>query len=154
MSLKLFSPAFEQGGVIPKAYTCEGGNHSPPFYWTGAPEETQGFLLVCDDPDAPGDVFHHWAAYDIPGHWTELREGYHQTSLAGGFLQAVNDFGKPGYGGPCPPRGDPPHHYHFRLSALSEAGLPVASSADCLEAIIVARPYVIEFTELVGLFGR
>lgn len=154
MTLKLFSPAFEQGGTIPKKYTCEGDNVSPPFYWTGVPDGTNSFLLVCDDPDAPREIFHHWAAYDIPPDWTELAEGYHQTSLADGFHQAVNDFGKPGYGGPCPPRGDRPHHYHFRLSALSEASLPVGSTADCVEVMTVARPYIIAFTELVGMFGR
>lgn len=154
MSLRLSSPAFAQGETVPNKYTVDGENRSPAFRWTGAPSGTRSFLLVCDDPDAPGDVFHHWAAYNIPPDWTGLREGYGAETLADGFNQAINDFGKPGYAGPAPPPGAVPHHYHFRLSALSEASLPVASSATCLEVIVTARPYVIEFVELVGLYGR
>jgi Raf kinase inhibitor-like YbhB/YbcL family protein len=119
---------------------CTGGNTS--------------FLLLCDDPNAPTGIFHHWAAYDVPAHWRELAEGYGAESLTNGFRQAINDFGKPGYAGPCPPRGAKPHHYHFCLSAVSEPTLPVASSATCEEVIIVARPYVLERVELVGLYGR
>lgn len=154
MSLRLWSPAFGQGEDIPKKFTADGENRSPAFKWSGAPEDTKSLLLVCDDPDAPGNIFHHWAAYNIPADWTELKEGYGPESLADGFQQAINDFGKPGYRGPAPPHGDPAHHYHFRLSALSEATLPVASSATCLEVIITARPYVLEFVEWIGLYGR
>lgn len=74
--------------------------------------------------------------------------------MANGFRQAINDFGKPGYSGPCPPRGDKPHRYHFQLSALSEPSQPVAPSATCLEVITLATPYVLEFVELVGLYQR
>lgn len=154
MPLLLESPAFGQGEVIPGKYTCDGENLSPPLAWSGVPAETRGLLLVCDDPDAPGGIFHHWAAYDIPADWTGLKGGYGPESLEPGFRQAVNDFGKPGYGGPCPPSGDRPHHYHFRLSALSEAALPVESSATCTEIIAAARPYVLAFIELVGIYGR
>lgn len=154
MSLELTSPAFGQGEHIPNPYTCEGDDTSPPLQWTGTPEGTRGFLLVCDDPDAPSGVFHHWAAYDIPPDWTELAAGYGCESLADGFREAVNDFGKPGYRGPCPPKEHGVHHYHFRLSALSEATLPVAPGATCVEVIQMARPYVIAFIELVGLYER
>jgi Raf kinase inhibitor-like YbhB/YbcL family protein len=154
MALQLTSAAFVQGGEIPKQHTCDGANRSPALSWTDVPEGTRSFLLVCDDPDAPSGVFHHWAAYDIPADWRSLREGFGPESLEAGFRQAVNDFGQPGYGGPCPPRGDQPHRYHFRLSALSEATLPAASSATCLEVIVLARPYIIEFAELVGLYAR
>lgn len=154
MTLTLESTAFDQGGTIPEKYTCDGSNLSPPLAWSGVPEGTRSFLLVCDDPDAPGDVFHHWAAYNIPPDWTALRKGFGAESLEEGFLQAVNDFGKPGYGGPCPPAGHGPHHYHFRLSALSEPSLPAAPGATCLEVIILARPNVLAFVELVGLYGR
>lgn len=154
MPLRLNSSAFGQGEAIPKKYTCDGDNVSPPLTWSGAPEGTRSFLLVCDDPDAPGGVFHHWAAFNIPAGWTELAEGYGPESLEPGFRQAINDFGKPGYGGPCPPRGDGPHRYHFRLSALSTETLLAASSATCVEVMTLARPHVLEFVELVGLFGR
>jgi hypothetical protein len=154
MPLTLASPAFRQGGDIPRKYTCDGENVSPPFAWSGVPEGTRSFLLVCDDPDAPSGVFRHWAAYDIPADWRGLKEGHGPESLADGFRQAINDFGKPGYAGPCPPRRDKPHHYHFRLSALSEETLPVAPSATCDEVAAVAEPYVLEYVELVGLYRR
>jgi Raf kinase inhibitor-like YbhB/YbcL family protein len=151
MPLRLMSTAFRQGGDIPKKYTCDGGNVSPPFAWSGAPEGTRSFLLVCDDPSG---IFRHWAAFDIPPNWRALKEGHGAESLANGFRQAINDLGKPGYAGPCPPPGDKPHHYHFQLSALSEASLPAASSATCEEVITLATPYVLEFVELVGLYQR
>lgn len=154
MPLILESSAFGQGESIPKTYTCDGRNTSPPLSWSGAPEGTRSFLLVCDDPDAPGGVFRHWAAYEIPPDWSRLEAGYGPETLEPGFRQAINDFGKPGYGGPCPPPEHGPHRYHFRLSALSEPGLPVESSATCVEVMTVARPYVLEFVELVGLYER
>lgn len=154
MALTLRSTAFQQGGDIPRKYTCDGDNKSPPFAWSGVPEGTRSFLLVCHDPDAPSGIFHHWAAYDIPSDRRGLAEGYGSARLADGFRQAMNDFGKPGYAGPCPPRGDRPHHYHFRLSALSEPSLPVARSVTCVEVITLANPYVLEFIELVGLYRR
>jgi Raf kinase inhibitor-like YbhB/YbcL family protein len=118
------------------------------------PEGTRSFLIVCDDPDAPSGIFHHWAAFDIPPHWRGLKEGHGAESLANGFRQAINDFGKPGYSGPCPPPGGKPHHYHFRLNALSEPSLPVGPSATCVEVIALASPYICEFVELVGLYQR
>lgn len=154
MALRLTSPAFAQGVDIPKKYTCDGDNISPPFEWSGAPDGTQSFLLVCDDVDAPEARRRHWAAYNIPAHCTGLREGQGPESLADGFQQAINDFNAPGYAAPCPTWGAGRHNYHFRLSALSEATLPVASSATCKEVIAVARPYVLEFVELIGTYAR
>ena len=154
MPLTLTSSAFRNGGDIPKKYTCDGDNISPPFGWSGVPESTRSFLLVCDDPDASAGIFHHWAAFDIPPQWRALVEGHGAESLANGFRQAINDSGKPGYCGPCPPPGDTPHRYHFRLCALSEASLPADSSATCLEVITLADPYVLEFVELVGHYHR
>lgn len=154
MALVLTSPAFGQGGRIPRKYACDGENLSPPLQWSGVPAGTQSFLLVCDDPDAPAGIFYHWAAYDIPGGWRRLEEGHGPETLVDGFRQAINDDGRPGYSGPCPPAGTAPHRYHFRLSALSEPGLPVASSASCIEVITVARRYLIEFVELIGLHAR
>jgi len=154
MPLKLTSSAFEQGGTIPRKYTCDGENKSPPLSWSGVPDGTQSFLLVCDDPDAPGGVFHHWAAYNIPAGWTTLSGGHGPETLVNDFQQAINDFGKPGYGGPCPPRGHKPHAYHFRLSALDTTIVSAAPSASCVEVMALARTHVIEFIELVGYYGR
>jgi Raf kinase inhibitor-like YbhB/YbcL family protein len=154
MPLTLTSPAFIQGAAIPAKYTCDGANKSPPLRWDGVPRSTRSFLLVCNDPDAPSGLFHHWAAYNIPAEWRELDEGYGPTLTEGNVRQAINDFRKPGYAGPCPPAGDKPHHYHFRLSALSESTLPVETSAACDEVIEVAEPYVLDEVELIGVYGR
>lgn len=110
--------------------------------------------MVCDDPDALGGVFCHWAAWGISPDSGFLRSGFGPETLEPGFQQAINDFGKPGYGGPCPPKGDAPHSYHFRLSALREPITTAASGARCEEIIALARPKIIEFTELVGFYGR
>ena len=154
MPLRLTSAAFIQGGDIPKQFTCDGDNVSPPFAWSGAPEITRSFLLICDDPDAPGRIFHHWAAFDIPPHWLGLRAGHGAESLGNGFRQAINDFGKPGYSGPCPPPDDKPHRYHFRLCALSESSLPLGPSATCVEVVALTAPYVLEFVEHIGSYQR
>jgi Raf kinase inhibitor-like YbhB/YbcL family protein len=154
MAMTLTSPAFEQGGTIPKRHTCDGENRSPVFAWSNVPNGAQSLLLVCDDPDAPGGVFHHWAAFNIPADRTGLEGGYGPETLEKGFRQAINDFGKPGYAGPCPRKGDAPHAYHFRLSALDTVLVSAAPSASCVEVITLARPHVIEFVELVGMYGR
>jgi Raf kinase inhibitor-like YbhB/YbcL family protein len=155
MSMLLESPAFSPNGTIPEEYTCDGENLSPCLSWSGAPEGTRSFLLVCIDPDAPSGVFHHWAAYDIPASCHRLEKGAAQKGPRPGLKEALNDFGDTGYGGPCPPHKDRPHHYHFRLSALSVDALPVRSrSTTCREVIALAKPYELETVELVGLYGR
>jgi hypothetical protein len=101
--MRLRSNAFADGGGIPRRFTCEGEDTSPPLAWSEPPSPTQSFVLLCDDPDAPGGIWHHWAAYDIPADRTGLPEGVGRSST-GDLAQAVNDFGRVGYGGPCPPR--------------------------------------------------
>ena len=154
MPLRLTSTAFRQGGDIPAKYTCDGDNISPPFVWYDVPEGTRSFLFLCDDPDAPSGIFHHWAAFEIPPEWRGLREGHGAETLTNGFRQAINDLGKPGYSGPCPPPGDKPHAYHFRLNALSEASLRVGPSVTCVEIIALTAPYILEFAELVVFYQR
>lgn len=154
MALELRSPAFGQGEDIPKRYTCDGENRSPPLAWTGVPEGTRSFVLFCNDPDAPVGLFHHWVAWDIPGDWRELKAGYGPESLEDGFRQGINSFGRPGYGGPCPPKGHGPHHYHFRLCAVSEATLSLEASADYDEVLEAAKPYILDEAELIGIYER
>lgn len=153
MAMTLTSPAFGQGGTIPKKYTCDGDGISPPLRWSEAPDGTRSLLVVCDDPDAPG-TFYCWAAYDIPPTWRGLDEGHGMETLAGGFKQAINGFGLPGYAGQCPPHRDKPHAYHFRVSALSIESLPVGIGPTCDEVVALAQPYEIESAELVGFRGR
>ncbi|WP_308910501.1 YbhB/YbcL family Raf kinase inhibitor-like protein [Pseudokordiimonas caeni] len=154
MTLALFSPAFENGDAVPVKYTCEGENVSPPLKWRGAPAGTKSFLLICDDPDAPQGTFHHWTAYNIPPEWRDLPEGLTPATPYVGFAQATNDFGRTGYGGPCPPKGDRSHRYRFRLAALnSELNVPdVWMGSAEIEAL--ARPHIIETAEVIGRFGR
>jgi Raf kinase inhibitor-like YbhB/YbcL family protein len=115
----LRSSAFDDGSAIPREFTGEGEDVSPPLDWDDAPNETRSFVVLCDDPDAPSGTWHHWAAYDIPVGLKCLPVGAAAHAVKQGFQQALNDFGKPGYGGPYPPRSDGPHHYRFRLLALS-----------------------------------
>jgi Raf kinase inhibitor-like YbhB/YbcL family protein len=113
------STAFEEGGMIPQRYTCDGEDVSPPLKWSGTPEGTKTFALICDDPDAPGETWVHWVLYNIPAHMMGLQEKVSlQPSLESGAEQGTNDFGNFGYGGPCPPGGT--HRYFFKLYALDK----------------------------------
>jgi hypothetical protein len=115
--MEIKSPAFAQGEIIPKMYTCDGADISPPLEWTSAPEGTKSLALICDDPDAPMGTRVHWVVYDLPRSITKLPENIPpERILSGGGKQGTNDFPKIGYGGPCPPRGT--HRYYFKLYAL------------------------------------
>src|SRR6266478_6660865 len=150
-AMKLVSSAFDDGAAIPRRFTCDGENLSPPLQWSGAPAGTLSFVLLCDDPDAPAGTWHHWAAYDIPPAVTELAVDAEQNAK---LRQAVNDFRKVGYGGPCPPHGHGPHHYHFRLLALSTDQLRAKANASCRDIERKARKYAIAEAILVGRYER
>ncbi len=154
MALRLSSSAFESGGKIPKKHTCDGDNASPSMQWSGAPRGAKSFVLVCTDPDAPGGVFHHWAIFDIRPDRLSLEEACSAGKGAVEFREAKNDFGKVGYGGPCPPHGHGPHHYHFRLSALRAARLDVSPSPSCREIIDAAAAQALESAEIIGVYER
>jgi Raf kinase inhibitor-like YbhB/YbcL family protein len=112
MPFRISSPAFMDGGRIPRRYTCDGDNVAPPLEWSGAPDGSKSVAITCEDPDAPSGAFTHWVVYDIPVGKHRLWEG---SSLG---QAGVNDFGNTGFGGPCPPKQDRAHHYHFRVYAL------------------------------------
>lgn len=153
--MKLQSSGFSDGAAIPRRFTCDGEDSSPPLQWSDAPAGTRSFVLLCDDPDAPAGTWHHWTAYDIPAGRSELTEGAAQAGSAAGFKQAVNDFQKTGYGGPCPPHRHGIHHYHFRLLALSVAQLPVRGARpSCSEVEREARKHIIAEATLVGVYQR
>jgi Raf kinase inhibitor-like YbhB/YbcL family protein len=152
--MELRSSAFSDGETIPRRFTCDGQDLSPPLDWSGAPAQALSFAIVCDDPDAPGGTWHHWAAYDLPADRLGLAEGAAQRGGAIGFRQGVNDFGKTGYGGPCPPRGHGPHRYRFRILALSLARLPLSGTPSCVDIERAARKHVIAEADLVGLYER
>jgi Raf kinase inhibitor-like YbhB/YbcL family protein len=154
MPLMLASPAIPPGGAIPVQYTCDGADISPPLTWSGTPNGTRSFALVVEDPDAPSGVFRHWAVFDIPARAQGLSAGYSAARPATGFREARNDFGKAGYGGPCPPAGGGTHHYYFRLLAISQPTLDLRPSATALDVLNAAQPYAIQQAELIGTYRR
>jgi Raf kinase inhibitor-like YbhB/YbcL family protein len=116
--IRLTSRAFNEGGAIPKQYTCDGANQSPPLAWDSVPQGTQTLALIAEDPDAPARVWAHWVVFSIPAAARELPENLApQITLPTGGQQGTNDFRKIGYGGPCPPVGQE-HRYYFKLYAL------------------------------------
>lgn len=155
MAFELTSEAFEEGATIPVRYTCEGEDVSPPVAWSGAPEDTQSFALVVEDPNAPRGAFDHWIVYDIPPHAAALPEDLGDSPRLenlGESLQGKNDFGKVGWGGPCPPPGRP-HRYVFRLYALDAVpGLDPGVKREALERALAG--HVLATAELSGTFGR
>ena len=148
------SDAFAEGEAIPAVHTCDGDNTSPPLAWSGAPEGTQAFALILDDPDAPTDEpFVHFVVYDLPGGETGLEEGIPVPAQpdAGGF-QGGNDFGRTGWGGPCPPQGET-HTYVFTLYAL-DAPLGLDAGATKQQVLDAAEGHLLGEARLTGAYGR
>jgi Raf kinase inhibitor-like YbhB/YbcL family protein len=152
--MQLSSNAFSSGSAIPRRFTCDGEDLSPPLDWQAAPAMTASFVLLCDDPDAPAGTWHHWAVYDIDAAQAGIAEGASHGSGAVRFKQAVNDFHRVGYGGPCPPRGHGRHRYQFRLLALSVDHLSLGTKPSCREVEREARKHVIAEATLVGVYQR
>lgn len=152
MPLTIQSPAFPEGGAIPRPYTCDGKNVSPPLSWTGLPAGVKSLALVCDDPDAPARVWVHWVIYNLPPAATGLPEGVPpRENVAGGGLQGTNDFRKVGYGGPCPPSGT--HRYRFTLYALGEAVL-LAAGATKADLVAAMKGLIRAESTLTGKYSR
>ena len=108
------SPAFQSDGTIPNQFTCKGANQNPPLQFHGIPKEAKSLVLIVDDPDAPGGLFTHWIVWNIDPATARFGE----NNVPAGAVQGTNDFGKIGYGGPCPPSGT--HRYYFRVLALDQ----------------------------------
>jgi len=150
--MQLRSSAFPDGTTIPRRFTCDGTDLSPPLDWSDAPETTRSFVLLCDDPDAPAGTWRHWAAYDIPADRAALMEGAAQQGK--GFKQAINDFQQPGYGGPCPPRGGGSHRYRLRLLALAVDRLPARREPSCQAVEREANKHLLAEAILIGTYQR
>lgn len=147
MILEVTSSAFEMGSRIPKKFTCDGENVSPPLKWSGVPAEAKSLALIADDPDAPMGTWVHWVLYDLPPDHDSLPEG-----ASGIGTQGVNDFRKTGYGGPCPPRGSE-HRYYFKVYALDTmTGLKAGASKRDLENAM--RGHILAQGQLMGIYGR
>jgi Raf kinase inhibitor-like YbhB/YbcL family protein len=151
--LVLTSAAFAPQGAIPRHYTCDGDNVSPPLAWFGAPKGTVAYALVMDDPDAPRGTFVHWLLYDLPASVDSLPEAVPTGErLESGALQGRNSAGRLGYTGPCPPRG-PPHRYRFTLYAV-DSPLGLAPGASLEELQRAMSGHVLAWGQLVGTYGR
>lgn len=147
MNFHLTSQVIKENQPIPPKYTCDGENISPPIEWKNSPKETKSFTLIVDDPDAPNKTWVHWIVYNIPPTITEFKEG----KIPEGCLEGITDFGKIGYGGPCPPSGV--HHYYFKLYALDRMiELPEGATKNQLEKTI--KPYIVAETKLMGIYQR
>jgi hypothetical protein len=156
MTMKLTSTAFAHEATIPSRYTCDGSNVSPPLAWKDAPAGTKSFALVVTDPDAPDPkapktTWVHWVVYDLPAEPTGLREAVPAKGLPPGALEGSNDWGRTGYGGPCPPIGR--HRYVHTLYALDTvlADLDRPTRAKLLAAM---EGHVLATVELIGTYQR
>jgi Raf kinase inhibitor-like YbhB/YbcL family protein len=156
MALSIASSAFEPGGEIPQAHTCEGKDTSPPLAWSGVPAGAKSLALVVDDPDAPDPkapkmTWVHWVLYDIPPTATGLAEAIASRDLPAGTRQGTNDWKRTGYGGPCPPIGR--HRYFFKLYAL-DAVLPDLGTAAKAQLEKAMEGHVIAKAELMGTYQK
>lgn len=154
--MKITSPAFAEGGSIPSPFTCEGSDRSPELTWSGAPEGTQSFVLIVDDPDAPDPkapkmVYVHWVLYNLPANATHLREGIAPDALPTGTLEGVNDWKRTGYGGPCPPIGR--HRYYHKLYALDTV-LPDLNKPTKDQVLSAMKGHVIGEAVLMGTYEK
>ena len=149
----LRAEAFNPGGDIPRKFSCQGSDASPALVWTDPPAGTQSLVLIADDPDAPAGTWVHWVLYDLPPNARRLGEALPPTAeLAGGGRQGANDFGKTGYGGPCPPPGKP-HRYFFKLYAL-DTRLNLKAGATKPDVEQAMKGHVLAKAEVMGRYRR
>jgi len=153
MTFQLTSSAFHDGQMIPATYSGGGADYSPPLAWSGQPPTTVSLALICDDPDAPRGTWVHWVLFNLRGDAHELPEHTQPDGkLANGAQQGKNDFGKLGYGGPAPPRGNP-HRYFFKLYAL-DANLKLPAGATKDQLLKAMQGHVLGETPLMGKYQR
>jgi Raf kinase inhibitor-like YbhB/YbcL family protein len=145
-SMKITSTAFSEGGNIPVKFTCDGPDTSPPLKIEGAPSAAKTLVLIVDDPDAPSGLFTHWLVWNIDPKAESIGEG----SSPGG-TEGKNDFGKTGYGGPCPPSGT--HRYFFKVFALDQE-LKLEAGARRKELDAAMKGHVIGQGQLMGRYAR
>ena len=152
MAITITSSAFSEEGMIPRQYTCDGEDISPPLKWAGIPEGTKSLALICDDPDAPVGTWVHWVIFNIPPEAEGLPANIaSKETIEGGAKHGINDFRKFGYGGPCPPGGT--HRYFFKLYALdTEIALdPGITKAQLLKAM---EGHILAEGQLMGRYKR
>ncbi len=152
MDIKITSPAFKNGEMIPKKYTCDGDEVSPPLEWTGIPAGTKSIALTSDDPDAPAGTWVHWVIFNIPADVKGLTENVpHAPTLDNGARQGVDDSGNNGYGGPCPPSGA--HRYYFKVYAL-DSMLDLKPGIRKKELLKAMEGHILAQGKLMGTYKR
>ena len=152
MAITVTSTAFQEGGMIPKQYTCDGADISPPLSWSGVPEGVKSLALVSDDPDAPMGTWVHWVLFNIPPSTHELPENVPpDETLSSGTRHGVTDFGRFGYGGPCPPGGT--HRYFFKLYAL-DTMLDLSGRVTKTDLLNAMRDHIMAEGQLMGKYQR
>lgn len=152
MEIKIASTAFDDGGLIPPKYTCDGADISPPLNWEDVPEGTKSIALICDDPDAPAGTWVHWVLFNLPAETRELAENIPpDRTLPNGARQGTSDFGRIGYGGPCPPSGT--HRYFFKIYAL-DAQIDLADGADKAQLLKAIEGHILDQGQLIGKYKR
>lgn len=156
MNFSLISPAFSDHASMPARYTCEGQDISPALAWSGMPIGTNSLALIVYDPDAPDPahpqrIWVHWVLYNLPPNCAGLKEQIAAQALPLGTLHGVNDWGRIGYGGPCPPIGR--HRYFFALYAL-DTMLPDLGKPSRLQLMQAMQGHILAQTELVGTYQR
>ncbi len=147
-NLKVFSSSFKDGEMIPDKFTCDGEDISPAISWGELPAGAKSLALICDDPDAPSGDFVHWVVYNIPADTDGFKENAEISDIAD---LGITDFGRSGYGGPCPPSGY--HHYHFKLYALDEM-LESENNIDKYRLLEKMEGHILAKGEIVGLYKR
>jgi hypothetical protein len=147
IKFKLSSPAFQDSGLIPQKFTCQGDNVSPELSWSEAPANTKSFALIMDDPDAPGGTFTHWVLFDIPADQKQLAEGTGPIGVGGN-----NGLNQTGYMGPCPPSGI--HRYYFRLYALDVPSLNLKEAASRSEVEAALNDHIIGVADTMGRYEQ
>lgn len=153
MSIEVASTAFQRGMEIPRSFTGDGADQSPPLHWSEPPAGTRSLALICDDPDAPRATWSHWVLFNLPPGTRELQQGVPTTAeLGNGARQGTNDFGNFGYGGPAPPRGKP-HRYFFKLYALS-VELDLASNTTRSDLQDAMQGHILDEGQLMGTYQR
>lgn len=140
---------------VANTFGCSGGNVSPQLSWTGAPAGTKSFALTIYDPDAPtGSGWWHWVVVNIPASVTQLTSGASPGKMPAGSLETRTDFGKSGYGGPCPPAGDKAHRYIFTVYALKVDKLDLDAQASGAMAGFMIRSNSLGSATFTVTFGR
>ena len=150
--MEIKSSAFNEGSIIPGKYTCDNIDISPPLEWSQVPDGTKTFALICDDPDAPMGTWVHWVLFNLPGNILALSENVPKLEiLKNGARQGKNDFGKIGYGGPCPPGGT--HRYYFKIYALDKEldAKPGITKKELLKAM---EGHILAEGQLMGRYKR